>query len=374
MTTEMVICFIVCYALFTLLLILGWKQQIRKSQLVDNSGKACNLKVSIIIPCRNEEATIGRLLQRLISMQPHTFIEILCVDDHSTDHTARIIKEVEKVKYISLTEFTKGKKAAIEEGIRRATGDVILVTDADCYPDEYWLESMTIPFLSSQIHMVCGWVRMNGQGTVFSELVSLEFSTMIALSAAMSGWNKPVLCNGASLAFRRESFLQVGGYSGDKAASGDDVFLMHKFKSRFGKHTIHYMIQPGAGVETMAPNTLNTFIQQRIRWAQKSVLYRDFDTIFLSLFILLVHGWLLGWFIVSWFEPHGWIVFSLSWMGKSICDVWWVGTYASALKQEHWNRFVLPLCVIHWLYIPFIALLSQLAPSPQWKGRTWKNG
>jgi len=374
MTTEMVICFIVCYALFTLLLILGWKQQIRKSQLVDNSGKACNLKVSIIIPCRNEEATIGRLLQRLISMQPHTFIEILCVDDHSTDHTDRIIKEVEKVKYISLTEFTKGKKAAIEEGIRRATGDVILVTDADCYPDEYWLESMTIPFLSSQIHMVCGWVRMNGQGHVFSELVSLEFSTMVALSAAMSGWNKPVLCNGASLAFRRESFLQVGGYSGDKAASGDDVFLMHKFKSRFGKHSIHYMIQPGAGVETMAPNTLNTFIQQRIRWARKSVLYRDFDTIFLSLFILLVHGWLLGWFIVSWFEPHGWIVFSLSWMGKSICDVWWVGTYASTLKQEHWNRFVLPLCVIHWLYIPFIALLSQLAPSPQWKGRTWKNG
>ncbi len=373
MATVTVICFIVCYALFTVLLMLGWKRQVRKSQIINNSENSCDLKVSIIVPCRNEEATIARLLERLISILRHKSFEILCVDDHSTDDTANIIKQVEKVKYISLSEFANGKKAAIEEGTRNTTGDVILVIDADCYPDEHWLENMIHPFIFPHIQMVCGWVRMNGQGDVFSELVSLEFSTMVALSAAMSGWNKPVLCNGASLAFRKESFLQVGGYSSDKSASGDDVFLMHKFKSRFGKHTIHYMLQPGAGVETMAPNTWNTFIKQRIRWARKSVLYRDFDTIFLSLFILIVHGWLLGWFIVSWFGSHYWIVFSLSWLGKSICDVIWVYTYACSLKQEHWTWFVLPLCMIHWLYIPFMALLSQLAPSPEWKGRTWKN-
>lgn len=374
MVTVTVICFIVCYGLFTVLLMLGWKQQVRKSKFIASSEKAYKIKISIIIPCRNEEATIGRLLERLITMLPHKSLEILCVDDHSTDDTAIIIKQVEMVKYISMSDFAKGKKAAIEEGIRQATGDIILVTDADCFPDKYWLESMTNPFLSPHIHMVCGWVRMNGKGNLFSELVSLEFSTMVALSAAMSGWNKPVLCNGASLAFCKESFMQVGGYSSDKSASGDDVFLMHKFKSRFGKHTVHYMLQPGAGVETLAPDTLNTFIKQRIRWARKSVLYRDFDTIFLSLFILSVHGWLLGLFIVSWFEPYYWLVFSLSWLGKSICDLLWVGTYARTLKQEHWGWFVLPLCMIHWLYIPFMALLSQLAPSPEWKGRTWING
>lgn len=369
-----VVCFTVIYTLFTLFLIIGWKQQVRKSQLVISSTKECGYSVSIIVPCRNEEVSIERLLERLISLMSYQSLEILCVDDHSTDNTAKIIKQIKNVKYIPLSDFAKGKKAAIEEGIRQASGDIILVTDADCLPDVHWIANMIKPFLSPQIHMVCGWVRMKGKRSIFSELVSLEFSTIVALSAAMSGWNRAVLCNGASLAFRKESFMQVGGYNSDKSASGDDVFLMHKFKSMFGKQAVYYMLQPDAGVETLAPDTWSDFIQQRIRWARKSVLYRDKDAILVSLFILCVHGWLLSWFFAAWFEPEYWKVFYLSWLGKTICDVLWVGTYAHVLKQEHWRWFVLPLCLVHWLYIPFMALTSHLTPAVKWKGRTWING
>lgn len=366
------ILFFSLYGTFTLWLVLGWNLQKRKSVKSDLHEEFNKTRISILIPCRNEAQTIGNLLHQLESRLQQEVFEIICIDDHSTDDTDRIIKQVKKVRYLSLPDQVQGKKAALEEGVRQASGDIILITDADCMPDIDWVSKMIQPFALSDVHMVCGWVSMRGRGDWFSELVSLEFSTLVATSAAMNGWNKPVLCNGASLAFRKESFVRVGGYSSDKSASGDDVFLLHKFKVFFGNKSVHYMLDPQAGVTTDTPGTFQKFIHQRVRWARKSILYKDADTIILSLFILAVHGWLLGLFLASWFEPDYWMIFGLSWLGKTVCDVFWVATYSATLKQKHWIGFVLPLCMIHWLYIPLMACYAQLAPKPEWKGRIWK--
>ncbi len=372
---QLTVIIIASYALFILFLIKGWQTQVKNTVKFDAISTPNYEKVSIIIPCRNEEYSIEGLLKELkVVYQYHPLLEIICVDDHSTDSTAKKIKNFQYVNYVALPIHKEGKKAAITEGILHATGNIIILIDADCIPQIHWFNGMIAPFTDDKIRMVCGWVKMQPKATIFEELVALEFSTLIAFSAAMNGLKLPVLCNGASLAFRKDSFEQVGGYNSDITQSGDDVFLLHKFKAKFGADAIHYMLNALAAVETPVPQSMAAFLRQRIRWVKKSLKYRDKTTIYVSLFMMFIHLWLLVWFIVSFFNFSYWFIFGLSWMGKTIIDILWMGTFAKAISPKNWKWFIIPLSVVHWLYVPLIAIISWIIPSSTWKGRILKNG
>ncbi len=107
-----------------------------------NSVTACTTKVSVIIPARNESQNIGECLESIIDQtySPALF-EIIVVDDHSTDETAAIVSGYmgkTNVKLVMLSDELNGtlinsyKKKAIEAGIKKSTGDLIVTTDADC--------------------------------------------------------------------------------------------------------------------------------------------------------------------------------------------------------------------------------------------------
>jgi len=83
--------------------------------------------ISIIIPCKNEESTIGGLVNSLLDLS--IFKEIIIVDDGSTDHTQEILK-LKSIKYIK-QPYSKGNGAAIKAGARAATGDILVCMDAD---------------------------------------------------------------------------------------------------------------------------------------------------------------------------------------------------------------------------------------------------
>src|SRR5690606_29084313 len=99
-------------------------------------------KISVLIAARNEEKIIGNLLTSLRHQTyPKEFFEIIVVDDHSTDKTADVVKRFEEVKLLQLREQVSNsfKKKAIETGIKHATGDLVVTTDADCTPGKEWL-------------------------------------------------------------------------------------------------------------------------------------------------------------------------------------------------------------------------------------------
>src|SRR5579859_4533020 len=120
-------------------------------------------RITVLVPARNEEENIGNCLQSLAAQSyPRGLFEVIVIDDHSTDDTAAIVKEFAvagplagttlarpladsavadaplAVRYLPLAEeprqgtLTAHKKFAIETGVARATGELIVTTDADC--------------------------------------------------------------------------------------------------------------------------------------------------------------------------------------------------------------------------------------------------
>ena len=103
-------------------------------------------KLSIVIPCYNEEKTIGQILTKItnVNLLENTAKEILIINDYSTDNSEKLIKNfIEEhpelyIKYFK-NDFNKGKGACIQIGINNATGDFVIIQDADLEydPEEY---------------------------------------------------------------------------------------------------------------------------------------------------------------------------------------------------------------------------------------------
>lgn len=84
-----------------------------------------------------------------------------------------------------------------------AHGEIILTTDADCTLPVDWISGMRKAFIQ-ETQMVIGAVKISTDKTFFSKIQALEFSSVIGSGIALLGWNKPIMCNGATWRFEKE--------------------------------------------------------------------------------------------------------------------------------------------------------------------------
>ena len=335
-------------------------------------------KVTVIIAARNEEANIGRTLDCIVGQEfPRELLEVIVVDDHSTDGTGNVVKGYADrgVHLITLNEGNKlnsYKKFAINKAIHASTGEIIVTTDADCRMGPRWLMNVVQYMQSQQKVMVSSPVCYDEEKSYFERLQTLEFLYLIGLGAAGIGNGNPTTCNGANLAYRKDLFFEMGGFNGiDQLASGDDELLLHKVAEKYADK-IGFCKSKDAVVYTDAKENLKAFLSQRKRWASKSTKYKDKKVVVLGVCIwlfnlsLLVSVVLL---LLGFTEARTLVIESL--LMKMLVELAFLYPIVSFVDRKSllWN---LPLLtVIHSLYLVYIGIVGNIGKY-DWKGRTVK--
>lgn len=117
-------------------------------------------KLSIIIPCFNEEKTLGKCIERVLELENGSLsLEIIIIDDASTDNSRSIALKIAKdhLNVICLSHQTNlGKGAALNTGFQKATGDFIAVQDADLEYNPMDLKKLLVPLISGEADVVLG--------------------------------------------------------------------------------------------------------------------------------------------------------------------------------------------------------------------------
>ena len=351
------------YSIVFIVLRFSWKN-------LKQNFSSLDVTASIIIAFRNEEENILNLLEDISAQNyPKRNIETILVDDGSSDKTLQILKENKSrfdFKLYQLSDGKKGKKQAIQDGVKHAKGSILLFIDADCRINKNWANQMLSIFNDKSVSLVSGPV-MFIENNILDKIQNLEFLSLIGTGAASIGLQRPLFCNGANLAIRKTIFEKNKNKIRNEISSGDDVFLMHSVKKN-SKKSIRFMKSFEAIVFTQPKKNINDFINQRKRWTKKSLFYTDKDTVFLGFLILLMHlnvvALVFKSVLYSEFLP---LIFIFT--SKFIIDLFFLYEILKFFKKKNLIKYLFFVEILYCFYIPCIMIIS-LFTKFEWKGRS----
>lgn len=311
-------------------------------------------ELTVIVAAKDEEVHLPFLISDLQRIDyPADKLEIFIVDNNSSDQTAEIIKKADKINY--LLSDTGGKKQAIAMALKHSSGDYVISTDADCRIKPGWIKACVSEFINSKADLIIGQVDPDTTNGILSGPVQLEFFSLQAITAGLALAGRPVMCNGANLAYRKSLAADYTEAVKSSIQSGDDMFLLHHAKQE-GKKII-WLSDNRASVISKLPGDIYGYFRQRTRWASKSLKYSDRDTIFTGLSTILANLGIVTAIIVSFFDPAVWILAIILISVKLIPDILILSAYLKLKRRRLLLIWFLPLSILY----PFYAILTLLA-------------
>lgn len=226
-------------------------------------------KVSILIPCHNEEEQIDETIAALEKTDYPGEWEAIAINDGSRDNTAEKLNQLSKkysfLRVVHLAE-NKGKALALRTGALLADGKYLICIDGDAL-----LEPNAVAWLASRLQMrpqvggVTGNPRIRNRRTLLGKLQVGEFTTIIGLiKRTQMNYGKIFTMAGVIAAFRKRALHDVGYWSPNMVT--DDIDVTWKLQ-RAGWYVLY---EPTAICWILMPETLRGLWNQRLRWAQGS--------------------------------------------------------------------------------------------------------
>jgi len=209
--TIIIIVFAGLYLIELLILIAGLRKAARAGR--DAEGLPA---VSVIVAARNEEQYIGDCIASLIALDyPEDRIEIIAVNDGSTDRTADVmnsfIGQHPNFRIISTepgTGHLRGKTNALVQGISSSKGEILMFTDADCRAPSTWIRD-TVKRFDDRTGIVGGFTLLGSKNT-FEGIQALDWLFLFSLASSGAGLGIPLTVIGNNFSIRRKAYDETG--------------------------------------------------------------------------------------------------------------------------------------------------------------------
>ena len=268
--TSIMMVYLIRHYIFTITVLRRAKSRGRnESHLLMNSNYEPN--VSVLIPARNEEKVIGRLLGSLVELTyPKQKFEVIVVDDASTDDTGKIVDgfvarfSFIKVIHRSPEQGGKGKTLIMNSAFHLSNGDVILCFDADYCPQKDIVEKLVMEFLDPKVGAVQGRVVVLNEPTnMVTRLVALERIGGYRIDQeARDNLSLIPQFGGTVGGFRRSVLEELGGW--DERVLAEDTDLT--FRVYLAGYKVRYVCVAECYEE--AVDSWRAYWTQRYRWAR----------------------------------------------------------------------------------------------------------
>ena len=363
---------IIAYGLFTTLAVIGFNRLKRELPSTDvNTNPTC---ISIVLSARNEANTIERCLEQIIKQQfPTTHFEVIVIDDASEDATYQMANTILKKSAVQFQVIKEpvhqGKKKNIAKAIALAKGAIIVTTDADVvFRFSNWLSTISNYFEIHQPAMLVMPIDFETESGVLPTFQIIENMALTAITAGYVGIQKPFMCNGANLAFKKSAYELVNGYQSHiQISSGEDVFLMEAIK-KVNPTGIHYALSRALIVKTKAQTNVSDFFHQRIRWAYKAKYNSNFLNLSAGFMVMMANLLILAFFVAIINKSAIMPYLSIFVLSKFVFDfllLFLASDYLGRLKYLGW---MIPFQCIYWIYALAIGICS-LFIKPYWKDK-----
>lgn len=218
--------------------------------------------VSIVIPAYNEAKVINKTVQALLK-SAYPKLEIIVIDDGSQDgtyhKTSRRFAQDPRVHIFNINNG--GKARALNFGIRKSKGEIIITLDADTLFAPETIQELIKPFQNKKIGAVAGNVKVGNRINLLTRCQALEYITSQNLDRrAYHLMNCIPVVPGAAGAWRRQALFDVGGFRDHTLAEDADLtfaMILKGYRVVYAEKAIAY---------TESPDSLSSFAKQRFRW------------------------------------------------------------------------------------------------------------
>lgn len=337
---------------------------------VDDIPDSGRNPISVIICARNEAANLTKFLP-LVLEQDYPDFEVIVVNDRSWDQTRDILDafalKYKNLKIVTVNEggkFIAGKKFAVTMGIKAASNEWLVFTDADCYPaSANWLRGLQQPE-NEEISIVLGYSPYLKKRGLLNSLIRFEtfFTAVNYLSFAIKGM--PYMGVGRNMAYKKSLFFKNKGFAAHMhIPSGDDDLFVN---AHANKYNTAIFINSDAHVWSEPNSKFSGYLKQKKRHFGAGKLYKAKHKFILSLQITFQFLFYLLFIVLVCFKPTLYIaagIFLLSLVIRCL-------VYPRLLKRLNYGdlRWWFPfLDILLFIFLVFNAFLSIFVKKVKWK-------
>jgi len=340
--------------------------------LIDHSTQDSKKKrVSVIICAKNEADNLLKNIPHLLS-QKHPDFELVLINDSSKDNTLSVMlkfkKQDSRIKIVDVKPvdaFWGNKKYALTLGIKAASNDILLFTDADCVPNsDDWVNQMC-SLVTENKKLVLGYSPYQKiKGSFLNQLIRFETFMTALQYFSYAKFGQPYMAVGRNLAYKRELFFEANGFIKHiKIKSGDDDLFVNQMAN---KTNTALCVNPKSFVKSIPKTSFKDWVRQKRRHISTAKFYKPRHKVMLGLYYISQ--------LLFWLSAFSLIVFLHLWKIVLIVIIFrflvqYAVFYKSAKKlQELDLLYLLPLTELSLIVFQFYIFINNLISKP----RHWK--